>query len=485
MDKKEAIINVGEVRDDEKMEVNKVVHFSDTEMATIRRGIRKADWRVLPIMYLLFLSNSMDRNNIGTAMINGMVQKLNLSPTDQGNVAALLLISYIVVEPFSNVLLKRTRPSIWFPILSIGWAIACMCLAAATNATQAIIIRLIIGGFEAGFAPGVITYMAYWYTREEVGPRMSVMFTALPISGIVNLLYGALVLIKINNLMPYQPIFIFGGLITLLVGIASIFIIQDYPEQVKFLTEEERALIVKRLNASQGSAAKSRISIKSIIETLLDWRVWAFALLNMSRNNALTIIGYSGPSIIRALKYSSSTSTFLTAVASVTGAIGTAVFAFFFKKTSYWIRILVLDLFTVICLLIVAYATNDKLRLAFLLICGFPIYAVYPITMSWMSVNAGSTQKRALSSAAYMMVGSAAAMATPYLFTTKTAPKFTIGYVYGFTLYGISFIVVSLLTVSFKHANKHRDSNPKDVSHLSPEEQRAMHDFHPDFRYMI
>ncbi|OMH84204.1 putative transporter [Zancudomyces culisetae] len=485
MNKQETVINVGEVRDEEKMEVNKAVHFSDAEMATIRRGIRKADFRVIPIMYLLYLASAMDRGNVGTAMINGMVQKLNLSPADQGNVTSLLFVTYIALEPFSNVLLKRTRPSIWFPILSIGWAIACMCLAAATNATQAIIIRLIIGGFEAGFTPGLITYMAYWYTREELGPRMSIMFSALPASGIVNLLYGALVLIKINNLIPYQSIFIFGGLLTLLVGIASIFMIQDYPEQVKFLTEEERALIVKRLNASQGSAAKSRISIKSIIETLLDWRVWAFALLNMSRNNALSIIGFIGPTIIRGLKYSSSTSTFLTAIVSVIGVIGAVVFAFFFKKTKYWIRILTLDLFSALSLAIVAYATNSKLRLAFLFIGGFPIFAVVPITMSWMSVNSGSTQKRALSSAAYMMVGSAAGMVTPYLFTTKTAPKFVTGYAYAFSLYGVSLIMVFLLTVSFKRANKQRDSNPKDVSHLSSEEQRAMHDFHPNFRYMI
>ncbi|OMH78647.1 putative transporter [Zancudomyces culisetae] len=471
---------------EERKNVNREVELSLEDKKTLRRAILKIDLWILPIMYLLYLSGAMDRSNIGAAMINGMVEKLHLTPTQQGSVGSLFFITYILFEPFANILLKRTRPSIWFPFIGIGWSVTCMCLAAAQNSGQAILIRLILGVFEAGFTPGMITYLAYWYTREDLGPRMSIMFSALPASGIVNLLYGAFALIRIGNLIAYQSIFIFGGLITLLIAIAAIFLIKDYPEHATFLSDSERLVVVKRINASQGSAERSVITLSTIKDAVVDWKVWAFAALDLSRNNAFIVMGFVGPSIIKSFGYSSSTSTFLSSAVAITGTISTLVFGFFLQhSTPFYIRILVMDLLSAICFAIVAYSRNKILRLVFIFILGIPMYAVIPITISWMSINAGSTQKRALSSAIFVMIGSIAGIVSPYLFTTATAPAYTTGYAFAFALYALSFVLTSILAFSLHRMNKSRDANPRDVSHLSPEDQRAMHDFHPNFRYIL
>ncbi|OMH83198.1 putative transporter [Zancudomyces culisetae] len=395
----------------DKYDVNKVIALTTEEESIIKKARRKIDIRILPIMYLLYLSGAMDRSNVGAAMVNGLV--------------------------------------------------------------------------ESGFTPGMITYLGYWYTREELGPRMSVMFSALPASGIVNLLYGAFVLIRVGNLAPYQPIFIFGGMITFIVAIASIFVIKDYPERAKFLTSTEQSLVIKRINASQGSAEKSRITIRTILGTILDWKVWVFALLNLSRSYILYVMGFVGPSIIKSFGFSSATSTFLSSLVSITGTVSAIAFAFLFQSTPYFIRVLTLDILSVGCFAVVAYTRNKVLRLVFISILGIPLYAAIPTAMSWMSVNAGSTQKRALKSALFVMIGSVAGIISPYLFTTATAPEYTSGYAFAFGLYGVSVVLTLLLAFSLNRMNKNKDMNPQDVSHLSPEEQRAMHDYHPNFRYML
>ncbi|OMH80086.1 putative tartrate transporter, partial [Zancudomyces culisetae] len=345
--------------------------------------------------------------------------------TDQGNINSLFFTTYIAMEPFANIILKKTRPSFWFPFIGISWSITCMCMAAVTNATQAVIIRLLLGIFEAGFTPGMITYLAYWYTREDLGSRMSIMFSAHPGSGIVNLLYGAFASIKIGKLIAYQSIFIFGGTITLVISIAAIFLIKDYPEHAKFFSEKEKALVVKRINASQGSAERSHVTFKSILETILDWKVWAFAILNLSRTASLLILGLIGPTIIKSFGFSRSEATFLFAVVSAIGTCSTIAFAFVFQKVPYWIRIVGADIITAAFFAVVTFSTNNVMRLVFMFGLGIPVCAIFPIATSWMSVNAGSTQKRALMSAVFAMVGNVVGLAVPYLFTTATAPNST------------------------------------------------------------
>ncbi|OMH81902.1 High-affinity nicotinic acid transporter [Zancudomyces culisetae] len=113
------------------------------------------------------------------------------------------------------------------------------------------------------------------------------------------------------------------------------------------------------------------------------------------------------------------------------------------------------------------------------------MYSVVPIEMGWMSVNSGSIQKRAIKSAFYIMAGSLAGILTPYLFTPASAPKYIAGYALTFSLYACSIILTIVMRICLDRENKNRDKNPKDVSHLSTEEQRDLHDFHPDFRYIL
>ncbi|OMH80404.1 putative transporter [Zancudomyces culisetae] len=465
--------------------VNRNFVLTENEQSILKKALRKIDFRVFPIMYLLYLAGAMDRGNVGAALINGMRTSLKLTSVDEGSLNSMFFITYVSMEPFSNILLKRLRPSIWFPFLGISWSITCMCIAAAQNAVQAILIRVLLGAFEAGFTPGLITYMGYWYTREELGPRMSIMFSALPASGIMNLLYGAIVLIKLGSLKPYQVIFVIAGLLTLIIGIISIFVIKDYPETAKFLTPEEKDVVVKRLVSSQGSAQKAVITLKTIISTILDWKVWAFCIIGTAKNNTIIIIGFIGPTIIKSLGFSSTTSTLLSSGPAIIGTVSTLACAFLISKYPYWIRLLILDLMSVICFTVVAFAKNRDLRLAFVFILGTSMYSSIPISMSWMSVNSGSTQKRAIKSAFYAMVGSTAGIFSPFLFTPSYAPKYTIGFAVAFALYGCSIVLTIILRIHLDRANKYRQNNPKDVSHLSTEEQRDLHDLHPDFRYIL
>ncbi|OLY81366.1 putative tartrate transporter [Smittium mucronatum] len=469
----------------EIVRVNVTTELTDRENSILKRAVRKVDLRVIPMVVLLYFCAILDRSNIGSALVNGLKTGLHLSNVEEANVTSLFYVFYIILETPSNILLKKFRPHIWFSTIGILWSITIICLAAVKNGTAFVVLRCLLGVFESGLTPGLIGYLSYWYSRSEIGFRTILLFFAVPIAGIVGApLAAGFASVHIKGFLGFQNIFLLEGILTLIVTSASFFLIKDFPEEVKYLTPEEKELLVNRLRDEQGMASKSHGSIKETIACLLDWKMWVFALVNYGINNAYVVIGIFGPTLIKGYGYSGIQSTYLAIIPSCFGLFG-IIFSLTLVhyKVPFVVIITINSCIAITGFCVANFAQGKILRLVFLGVAGFGGLANVPLPPSWMSVNQGGIYKSIISSSVIVSFGTICGVVAPHLFVSSMGPKYTQGSLYTILANACSVLLAIALSFYFRVVNKHRDNNPTDVSNLTESEQRLLNDQHPNFRY--
>ncbi|THG97071.1 hypothetical protein EW026_g4866 [Hermanssonia centrifuga] len=287
-----------------------------------RKLMRKLDWWLVPWLSFLYLLSFLDRTSIGNAKLYGMETDLHITDTQYNIALTIFFFSYSIFEVPSNVFLKRLRPSVWLSLLMLLWGVMMTVQGLVHNYGGLLGMRWMLGLFEAGLFPGVNYYLSWygdpnlltdkgdlteahsWYKRSEFGIRAAVFFSAATVSGA----FGGLLAAAISNMggiggkPAWAWIFILEGLITVLAGIASFWIIQDFPDTAKFLTEEERTFVIRRLQEDdQFSAAGEKLKLRYIWQSLLDWKTWIAMLLYMGTDMPLYAFSLFLPSIINQL----------------------------------------------------------------------------------------------------------------------------------------------------------------------------------------
>lgn len=216
----------------------------------------------------------LDRVNIGNAVIQGLPEDLALVG-HQFNVALLILfIPFILLEIPSNLVMKRVNPSTWLSVALFGCGIMNMCMGFVKSYGALVGVRFLLGIFEAPIGPGSIYLIAMYYRRAELPWRLSWWYC----SGIVAGCFGGLLAYAIAHMDGIQGysgwrwIFIIEGLVTAVVAVILKFWLVDWPENCKFLNEDERAVLIARLSQDRREEAKmSRWNTKRVFS---DWKIW-------------------------------------------------------------------------------------------------------------------------------------------------------------------------------------------------------------------
>ncbi|KDQ26569.1 hypothetical protein PLEOSDRAFT_1042794 [Pleurotus ostreatus PC15] len=244
----------------------------DTSGVDERKLMRKIDLRLIPWLSFLYLLSF-----LGERLLYHLKDDLHLNDTQYLLSLTIFFFSYAIFEVPSNVFLKRLRPSIWLSALMFLWGIMMTVQGLVHNYGGLLGMRWMLGVFEAGLFPGVNYYLSCWYKRSEFGLRAALFFSAATVSGA----FGGLLAAAISNMEgiggkpAWAWIFILEGLATVVAGIVSFWIIQDFPDTAKFLSEAERTVVVRRLQGDdQFSAAGEKLRWKYIWQSLLDWKTW-------------------------------------------------------------------------------------------------------------------------------------------------------------------------------------------------------------------
>ncbi len=211
-------------------------------------AIRKASRRLIPFLILCYAVNFLDRVNVGFAAL-AMNEDLGFSPSVFGAGAGIFFIGYILFEVPSNLALERFGARIWIARIMISWGLVSMAMALVSGVTSFYLLRLLLGVAEAGFFPGIILYLTYWFPARERAGVVAMFMAAPPLATVFGgPLSGALLeLDGLLGIAGWQWMFLIEGLPAVLLGLVTLRFLDDRPEHATWLTAGERAALSAQL----------------------------------------------------------------------------------------------------------------------------------------------------------------------------------------------------------------------------------------------
>jgi ACS family tartrate transporter-like MFS transporter len=236
-----------------------------------RSARRKVAWRVLPLLFLLYVIAYLDRTNISAAKLK-MKDDLAFSEAVFGLGIGLFFIGYLFLEIPGALLVERWSARKWFARILVSWGACSMAMALVETPTQFYVVRFLLGLAEAGFFPGVIVYFTHWFPRKDRARALTGMLVAIPIclsSGAY--LSGWLLEQSWFGLTGWQWVFVAEGAPAVLLGVAVPFLLTDRPHQAKWLTPEEREWLESTLEAERHESAVNAMKLREVLKLRTVW----------------------------------------------------------------------------------------------------------------------------------------------------------------------------------------------------------------------
>lgn len=303
--------------------------LDETQMEALNKKLlRRIDWRLMPMITIMFLSmflptrpqetsnydlailaslfsqntpsrivsdltlpvNYLDRINVSNARIAGLQEDLGMTDTVWSAGISTFYVGYLVGQLPGNLWLARVRPSLLLPGMMIGWSICTICMPAVTSGAGFCVVRFMTGLCEAPFFPGITLMTSSWYTKAENPMRMAIWHAGNTISNIISGFLAAGILHHmggIAGLYSWQWFFIIEGAVSILVGVVAFFILPDWPENTRWLTQEEREMAQYRVLLSNGGKEEAVGGTwDGLKAAIADPFTWMFCGMHFSLINA-------------------------------------------------------------------------------------------------------------------------------------------------------------------------------------------------------
>ncbi|KAI1142635.1 MFS general substrate transporter [Hypoxylon sp. FL0543] len=469
-------------------------HLSQDEKDKIdRRLVWRLDWILIPWLCILYLLAFLDRTNIGNAKVADLPTDLHLKLPEQYNeTLTIFFISYSLFEPLTNVLLKRLRPSVFIPIIMVLWGASMTGMGFVYNYSGLMAARWFLGLAEAGLFPGVNYYLSCWYKRSEFGVRAAIFFSAAAVSGSFGgLLAAAIELMDgIGGRPGWAWIFILEGLLTVLFGVASFWMVHDFPDEARFLSEADRARVVRRLKLDQQSSAEhEEWKISYLIAGLKDWKMWLGMVIYMGCDMPLYAFSLFLPSIIQELGWGNSTvrAQLLSVPPYAAAALLTVAIGFIADRTRQrGLCNIFVSLIGIAGFAMLLGSTDARVKYAGTFLGALGIYPCISNTISWMANNIEGVYKRGVVLGFVIGWGNLNGIVSSNIYFSP--PRYLeghgvmIAYMTLF-LFGGSLLMTTLLRIE----NKKRREGKRDyrIEGKSAKEIEALGDGKPDFIYTV
>lgn len=242
----------------------------------VRKLTRKCDIRLVLPFFLVWFFPFIDRVNIGNARIQGLESDLHMIG-NQFNVAVVIFfIPLILFEVPSNLGMKRISPRLWLGGQTLLLGVFTVCQGLVKTYGGLIAMRLFGGLFQAGLNPGTVFLLTAYYPRFELQWRLSILICSSAVASAFGglLAYAIVGLAGTDGYLGWRWIFIVEGLISVGIGLLSLFIIPDWPEKATFLNEEERRILKQRVSEGSSQARMDHLDARAMKRSFGDWKVW-------------------------------------------------------------------------------------------------------------------------------------------------------------------------------------------------------------------
>jgi len=257
---------------------------------------RKVSWRLVPFLLLCYVVAYLDRVNVGFAKLQ-MLNDLQFSETVYGLGAGIFFIGYFLFEVPSNVILHKVGARIWIARIMITWGLISAAMMFVTTPTMFYVLRFLLGIAEAGFFPGIILYLTYWYPANRRGRTTTFFMTAIALSGVIGGPLSGWIMQAFdghNGWAGWQWMFLVEGIPSILVGIWVLLYLDDRIAHAKWLTPDEKTLLERNIAAENQH--KEDPPVRQVLSSP---RVWLMSAIYFSFVMGLYGVSFWLPTIIK------------------------------------------------------------------------------------------------------------------------------------------------------------------------------------------
>jgi MFS transporter, ACS family, tartrate transporter len=274
---------------------------------------RKVAWRIVPLLFLGYIAAFLDRVNVGFAKLQ-MASDLQFSDAVYGFGAGIFFIGYFLFEVPSNLVLRKVGARIWIARIMLTWGVissafvftgmvpwgpVSMAFGCTDEEFTFYVLRFLLGAAEAGFFPGVILFLTYWFPAERRARMVAWFMTGIAVSNIIGSPVSGAILQYMDGaqgLRGWQWLFALEGLPSLIMGVVIMLMLPDRPQAAKWLSDEERNLVLSRIAEEEASRAPH--GKHSIAAAFKDWRIWAFGFVYFTGALCLYTTNFWMPTLI-------------------------------------------------------------------------------------------------------------------------------------------------------------------------------------------
>ncbi|NUU68339.1 4-hydroxyphenylacetate permease [Enterobacteriaceae bacterium BIT-l23] len=283
--------------------VSQQAGFSALELRVMKKLFR----RLIPFLFVLFVFSFLDRINIGFAGLT-MGKDLGLSATMFGLASSLFYVTYVIFGIPGNIMLGIVGARRWIATIMVLWGIASTCTMFATGPGSLYVLRMIVGITEAGFLPGILLYLTWWFPAWYRARANALFMIAMPVTMMLGSAVSGYILALdgVLNLKGWQWLFLLEGMPSILLGIVVWHYMSDKPADARWLTKEEKGALEAMLARGRARSRAAPVG-RSTWREVLTPVVLMYTLAYFCLTNTLSAINIWTPQILQSFNQGSST----------------------------------------------------------------------------------------------------------------------------------------------------------------------------------
>ncbi|KAJ6000335.1 hypothetical protein N7481_000744 [Penicillium waksmanii] len=458
---------------DEALEIlqTQFVEYSPGEERSLRW---KIDLRLVTIMLIVNGIQFVDKLTISYAATYGIITEAHLVGQEYSLLITIFYIGYLVAQYPTNYFMQKFPTGKYLTINFILWGVVLAATGSATNFSSLAAARFFLGVFESCLNPGFVLISSSWWKREEQASRIGLWYSANGLASIpAGVLFWAIAHIDVDNMFPYQWMFIIFGALTVLIGSGLWWLLPDSPIKCTWLSERERVIAVQRLKDNRTGVKNSEHKKDQVIEALTDYRVWMLLLAVFCHNMTNSLQTNFTGIIIKGFGYTTYQAVLLQIPVGAVMAVSIIIVGFFLSS-KYGQGKLILTMAScyipgiIACGMLYGVPVNSSTL-------GAHLAAIYLIPMvaavgglmyTVLASNIAGYTKKTVTGTLFFSAYCVANIISPQTFLSSEAPKYTTGVFVTLAAFIVNIILFSILYIVYTRDNAARVRENEAAGHM-------------------